>query len=397
MIHLSMRRRSRGTALAALLVPAFLLGACGDDDDGPSGPGEPDVNGTWQFMDDGQPNYVRITDNTIEIFDNTGNCFFEIEHGIESVDGDVFVVDTGGATVEWTIEEVGSNIVIEDDEGISTTLTPSSVNTSTLTSCEPFDPDVDDFAHPVCTSLPQLAVPGSVEGEIEPGDARFWDDSWVDVYRIQLTEETDVSITMAADNQDELDAYLSIYDATGTEIVDDDDAADGSDSRAEATLGPGCYFVTAGSYSGDDPGETGGGYTLTASTEFVFVFPPAPCEELPEITVGSSISSELVEGDLRWNDDTWYEAYSLQLDTEQTVTISQTADDTELLDPYLLLYEAAGVVGEDIAESDDIDDVNFNSQIADITLAPGCYIVVAGSWMGNSEDEVGGDYTLEVD
>ena len=32
-----------------------------------------------------------------------------------------------------------------------------------------------------------------------------------------------------------------------------------------------------------------------------------------------------------------------------------------------------------------------------ITLAPGCYIIVAGTWMGDDEGEVGGDYTLEVD
>jgi hypothetical protein len=388
------RGRAWRLALSATLLP-LALGACGDDD--PSDPDDDNpFNGTWAFTEDGQTSYVRITDDAVEIFGDAGACFITVDYEIVSSEDGVLTLDDGTGAVEWTVDEVGNNLVVEDEDGISTTLTPSSQNLSTLPSCEPYDPDVDDFARPACSSLQQLAIPGSVTGEITPGDPRFYDLSWFDVYRIQIAAETDVNITMAADNQDELDAYLSIYDADGVEVVDDDDSADGSDSRVQTTLTPGCYYVVAGSYSGDDEGETGGGYTLTASTTLVSDFPHATCSAIPEVTVGGSVSGTLQDGDPRWSDtdQSWYDLWSLQLDTEQTVTITMEEDGSGI-DTYMKLYNSLGTI--EIDADDDIDGTNFNSQIADITLAPGCYIIVANSYEGDDDGEVGGAYTLSVD
>ena len=389
----SLLYRARRAGFAAALMLPVVFAACDGDDD-PNDPDERGQNGTWAFTDDGMTHYVRITDNTIEIFSNSGTCFIELDLDIESVDGDVFTVDDGTGAVDWTIEEVGNNLVVEDDEGVSTTLTPSTANLSSLAICEPFDPEVDDFPHPTCASLPQLGVPGSVTGDLLPGDARWSDSTWFDLYRLQISQTTDVNITMTADDQADIDSYLIITDAAGTDrLGEDDDGADGTDARVQTTLTPGCYMVVVGAYSGDDAGETGGGYTVTASSTLVSDFPHATCTAIPEVTVGGSVTGTLANGDARWSDDSWYDLYSLQLDAEDNVRIT-LAEDGSGIDMYMMLYNSLGTI--EIDADDDIDGSNFDSQI-DIVLEPGCYIIVANSYEGDDDGEVGGAYELSVD
>ena len=389
----TMRRRSWRATLATLVLP-LALGACGDDD--PSDPDDDARFGTWAFTEDGITNYVRITDDAIEIFSSTGTCFIEIDLAVEDIDGDVFVVDTGGATVEWTVEEVGNNLVVEDDEGVSRTLVPSSQNLGNLAMCEPFDPETDDFPHASCASLTQLNLPGSVAGDLGPGSARWADSTWYDVYRLTITATTDVNITMEADNQADLDSYLLIYPAAGGQELDENDDIESgnTDARVQTTLEPGCYIVVAGSWQGDEAGETGGGYTLTASTTLVSDFPHATCTAIPEIPVGGSVNGTLANGDTRWSDDSWYDLYSLQLDAQTTVDILMEENGSGI-DTYLMLYNALGT--EEINADDDISGSDFNSLIDNQLLPAGCYIIVANSYEGDDVGEVGGAYTLSVD
>jgi hypothetical protein len=108
------------------------------------------------------------------------------------------------------------------------------------------------------------------------------------------------------------------------------------------------------------------------------------------------VSGTLEEGDQRFSDSdpSWIDLYSLQLDTEQTVSILLEEDGSGI-DMYLRLYNSLGTI--EIDNDDDIDGTNFDSLIEDITLDAGCYIIVANSYEGDDEGEVGGDYTLQVD
>ena len=127
-------------------------------------------------------------------------------------------------------------------------------------------------------------------------------------------------------------------------------------------------------------------------------FPHPGCTNIPEVEVGESITSALGAGDPQWEDGTWYEIWSVQLDAPATVTISQTSDDTSLLDPYLLFYGASGAPEDRIDDNDDIDfdGGNYNSRVGPLDLEAGCYIIVAGSWQGDDEGEVGAGYTISV-
>jgi hypothetical protein len=127
-------------------------------------------------------------------------------------------------------------------------------------------------------------------------------------------------------------------------------------------------------------------------------FPHPGCSNIQEVEVGSTQTSALGEGSTQWSDDTWYELWSIQLDAPTTVTITMSSPDFDLLDPYLLFYEASGAEDARIDDNDDIDfDAgNYNSRIGPIDLAAGCYIIVAGSWQGDDEGEVGGEYSVSV-
>ena len=126
----SLRYRARRAAFLAALALPVLFAACDGDD--PNDPDEPAENGTWAFVEDGITSIIRITDDEIQIFSNTGTCYIPFELGIVDREGTTFTVDTGGANVHWDVERVGANLVVEDDEGVSRTLTPSTANVSTL-------------------------------------------------------------------------------------------------------------------------------------------------------------------------------------------------------------------------------------------------------------------------
>jgi hypothetical protein len=125
-------------------------------------------------------------------------------------------------------------------------------------------------------------------------------------------------------------------------------------------------------------------------------FPHAGCLNLPEVEVGGSQTSTLGEGSPQWSDDTWFEAWSLRLDSPQTVTITMTSDDQDLLDPYLLFYDVFGATRIDENDDIDYDGGNYNSRIGPLDLDAGCYIIVAGSWQGDDEGEVGAGYSVSV-
>ncbi|HEY8470240.1 MAG TPA: hypothetical protein VIL18_11390 [Longimicrobiales bacterium] len=133
--------------------------------------------------------------------------------------------------------------------------------------------------------------------------------------------------------------------------------------------------------------------TLSVCGGSVGDFPHPPCSLIPPVVIGGTVTGRLEEGDTRWTDGTWYDLWSLQLESAATVTISLNADDPSVMDTYLMLYNAAAT--ERIAQNDDVDSGagNYNSRIR-IELGPGCYIVVANSYSDSPEGA--GGYSLTV-
>ncbi len=84
----------------------------------------------------------------------------------------------------------------------------------------------------------QLIAPSQiVDGQIH-GDGN------VDVFAIEITEKTNLSVEVQAQSLGSgLDSLLTLYNAAGSVMASNDDGDATTDSKLEATLEPGRYFV----------------------------------------------------------------------------------------------------------------------------------------------------------
>lgn len=255
-------------------------------------------------------------------------------------------------------------------------------------------PPPPDFPHEPCGDLPALQLGQSVLGRLDETDATWEDGTYYDLWSLQIASTTNVTITERAGAEGDLDTFLMLYNAAGTERIDDNDDIGGGDydSRISTELDPGCYIVVANSYS-DEPGEAGT-YQLTASpVPPPPAFPAPDCVDAPYLAVGDSIVGMLEPGDSTWSDGTWYDLYSIQLASETDITLSERAGSVGSLDTYLAIYNFDATVRLERNDDVDYDNGNYNSEIQ-TTLGPGCFLVVANSYSDEAGEE--GEYVLKL-
>jgi hypothetical protein len=80
-------------------------------------------------------------------------------------------------------------------------------------------------------------------------------------FSFEVAEET---LLLAAMSSQELDAYLTLYDATGAVVAENDDDGYSTDSMLVALLQPGAYVIAASTYFAGEAGA----YTLTLETYY---------------------------------------------------------------------------------------------------------------------------------
>jgi len=80
-----------------------------------------------------------------------------------------------------------------------------------------------------------------------------------DLFQFTVTQSTTITIDLGWTGAGSfVDTYLRLYDGAGTQIAFDDDGGSGTsglNSRLTITLGPGTYFVSAGSFADGDSGD----------------------------------------------------------------------------------------------------------------------------------------------
>ena len=251
--------------IAGLLALVLTAAGCTEDSDGTHFEPGGDANGTWVVQRAAGTTYVRVLPTSVELYVETDTCFAKTEYAITAIDGPQFtLVQEGLPETSWTIERVGDQLsVVIGTEAM--TLEPADVDLNTIAVCG--GPE-GDFPHAPCETLPEVEVGGSVTGVLEDGDERWTDDTWYDLYSLQLDAGATVTVGMSADDMEALDTYLMLYDAFAVDRIEDNDDIDADagnyNSRIESlALDAGCYIIVANSYSGDDAGETGGGYAIT--------------------------------------------------------------------------------------------------------------------------------------
>lgn len=105
------------------------------------------------------------------------------------------------------------------------------------------------------TTIGNLSPGDTVTGVLTRQSCRLSDGSYADRWRLELAAPTIVTIDMYSDD---VDAYLIVRDASGAQVVTDDDGAGGTDARITHGFAAGVYYVVANSFYQDEFG----GYTL---------------------------------------------------------------------------------------------------------------------------------------
>ena len=229
----------------------------------------------------------------------------------------------------------------------------------------------------------------TIQGRITPLSPLHRDDTPYVPFVFRGRRGETVTIDMKSDA---FDAYLVIQRPGGTEDLDkDDDDGGDTDARLEFTLpADGQYEIRANAVSQDAVGpfslslsEPRTGPAAAANTPMVGRAP----ERATQINVGQTLRGALAQGDLRGEDNSYYDAYRFRGRARQTVVIQLRSDD---FDAYLSLLDANG---KELANNDDADGSDATDAEITFTLpSNGDYFIMANSL----EEGETGDYIVGV-
>ncbi|WP_439138397.1 ABC transporter substrate-binding protein [Roseicyclus sp.] len=179
------------------------------------------------------------------------------------------------------------------------------------------------------------------------------------------------------------DTIIELFDADGRLLVIDDDSGGGVSSRAELALEPGSYCLAVMGFGGEavraemrvsrlempalTAGLAGGFGDWQGGAPFVGI---DPClADTPAVTLRAGpIDAELDKGVSMANSVEAAPYYRFSLAAPQALSIRAT---NEQADPYIYLFDAAGVL---LAENDDADSLDSRIDILQ-PLAAGDYCV----------------------
>ena len=205
-------------------------------------------------------------------------------------------------------------------------------------------------------------------------------------YTLNLSEESEVIITLESEDAD---TYLFLLEGSGTSGTvrhkDDDYIGGGSNSRIHETLAAGVYTIEAATYGV----RTSGSFTLKVELA------QGAQEPGPECVQSLAVDGGAVSG--AWTGDcpsvskegSYARYYTLALSEESEVSITLESDDA---DTYLFLLEGSGTSGGLLYKNDDYSGGGRDSQIME-TLSAGSYTIEATTYKADTT----GGFTLSVE
>ena len=214
-------------------------------------------------------------------------------------------------------------------------------------------------------------------------------------YSFTLSQQGEVDINLTS-TQDTFLYLLRGADANGAEVTNNDDVETGNtNSRITRTLAAGTYTIEATTYG---EGVTGD-FTLSIVPAGATAPPPPQpppadaCEDTLTAGDAAAPSGGSISG--QWTGDcastnqagSYARYYTFTLPTASEVTITLESS----VDTFLYLLEGAGTVGAVVAENNDVETGNTNSQITEF-LAAGTYTIEATTY----KEAVTGEFTLTV-
>jgi hypothetical protein len=103
---------------------------------------------------------------------------------------------------------------------------------------------VDGPRTPGCLPLDDLRT-GTTQGSLYITSCQYRDDTFADVYRVQVVNSGILDVEMDSDS---LDAYLVLTDPNGNVVDLDDDSAGGNNAHLTTSVDVGTYYLVAKSY-----------------------------------------------------------------------------------------------------------------------------------------------------
>lgn len=235
-----------------------------------------------------------------------------------------------------------------------------------------------------------------VSGSLDASDGKLDDDSFFEVWYVQLSAGQKVTVTMRSGS---FDTFLSIGAHQGNEAADtnDDFEENSTDSRLEFTANnAGTYVIIANSL---ESGKTGD-YTLVAALsggenvggmagDMIGGMSGSSKGSAPAsnrvLTLGETRNSELTSDDSKLDDGSYYELWVFQGQAGSRVTITMRSS---AFDAYLTIRDASG---NELGKDDDSGG-NTDAQVTITIPANGRFAIVANS-LGADET---GAYTIQV-
>jgi hypothetical protein len=227
----------------------------------------------------------------------------------------------------------------------------------------------------ICEDCPvtNIACGNTVMGDLAATDCVLpQDGSFIDLYRLVLSSDAEVTLSMNAG----FDTFLFVFDSACQVVTANDDCpGQGLNSCITAQLPAGTYFLGANSFL---PGATGP-YTLQVTC------PSTTCVDCLVGNIGcdESVGGTLEAGGCQKGGGQSLELWQLDLAAMETVRIRL---ESAAVDPVLILYDSAC---QEIARNDDCGGAELNSCL-ELDLAPGTYFAGASSRFAGEA----GDYSL---
>lgn len=230
---------------------------------------------------------------------------------------------------------------------------------------------------PTCVMTGSIVPGDTADAALDSTDCLLPNGARADLWKLNVAVDTMVQIDMRSA---EVDAYLVLFDETGSTVLAENDdgggGVNGTDAQIVTTLTAGAYLVMATTYGGGDRGA----YTLATAGA-------TACLE-GAVAPGDTVSGTLEAGDCQMEvDDSYLEAWSLELSQQATLQIDMRSTE---LDAYLILSDSAATTA--LVEDDDSGGgANGTDARLELTLDAGRYLVWASTWPGES-----GAYELSV-
>lgn len=244
----------------------------------------------------------------------------------------------------------------------------------------PFELEVRCESFNACSAcrVGSLECDETVEGELSEVDCLLEDGTHFQVWQLLIENEGEVDIHMSSA---EFDTYLFLLDDACEAVASNDDCTGGTDSCLEGVLlAPGEYFVVANTFTAGESGAYGLEVTCSGFSL---------CEDCnaEAIECGETRTGMLSDGDCMLEGEIYADVWSLSVTETRDLDLVLSSED---FDTYLYLLDGSCQV---LVSNDDCSvAVGTDSCLEGLTLEPGQYHVVAGSFAAGET----GEYSLEV-